>query len=175
MPRSRRSRPRTSGVFLGADGRARYTSGSPWEPRVGYARAVRAGDRVLVSGTTGLRRDGSIPPDAFRQTERALDIIEEALTALGSSRRAIVRLRIFVTDLADFPAIARALGARFRSVRPACTLVRVAGLLRPSMRVEVEAEAVDLAPAREPGAPSPLARGRAPSRTRRARGPPRLS
>ena len=142
MPQSRRStrpRPRSR---PGED-RVRYSSGTPWEPKVGYSRAVRVGRRIYVSGTTATAPDGSIVGrgDAYAQTVQALDNIERALVALGSRTADIVRLRLFVTDIGDFPPIAKALAERFLPVRPACTLVQVAGLVDPAMKVEVEADA----------------------------------
>ncbi len=103
---------------------------------------------MLVSGTTATAPDGTIVGrhDAYQQTVQALDNIERALTALGSSREAIVRLRLFITDFGDFEEIARALGERFREIRPTNTMVKVAGLIDPAMRVEIEAEAVDDGP-----------------------------
>jgi len=111
---------------------------------------VRVGEHVYVSGTTATARDGSIvgPGDAYRQTLQTLDNLERALGALGSSRAAIVRLRMFATDLARFDEIARALAERFRPVRPAMTLVEVSALVDPAMLIEIEADAVDLPPAR---------------------------
>jgi len=141
MPRSRRSDPPP------ADGsgtaRTRYASGTPWEPKVGYSRAVRVGRRIYVSGTTATAPDGTLVGrgDAYAQTVQALDNIETALAALGSGRADIVRVRVFVTDIGDFDAIARALGERFGEVRPANTLVQVAALVDPAMRVEIEADA----------------------------------
>ena len=162
MPRSRRSRSFPRVEPTGPDGRSRYASGTPWEPRVGYSRAVRVGDRVLVAGTTATGPDGRVvaPGDAYRQTVRTLQNIERALRALGSAPEAVVRLRVYVTEFADFPGIARALAARFRSVRPAATMVKVAGLIDPAMRVEIEVEAVDL-PGRSRSA-RPRRRRRAP-------------
>jgi enamine deaminase RidA (YjgF/YER057c/UK114 family) len=153
-----------------AGDRARYSSGTVWERTVGYSRAVRVGRHVYVSGTTATGPDGRIvaPEDAYRQTVQVLDNIERALRALGSDRSAIVRLRIFVRSIADFAAIGRALGERFRDVRPAATLVEVSGLVDPAMRVEIEAEADDP----EPRAPRPTAGRRAPGRARRADGRP---
>jgi enamine deaminase RidA (YjgF/YER057c/UK114 family) len=128
--------------------RERYSSGTPWEPTVGYSRAVRVGHHVYVSGTTATDADGRLlfPDDPYRQTVQILDNIERALTALDSSREAIVRLRTFVTDLARVEEVTRALGERFRPVRPAMTLVAVSGFLDPVMMVEIEAEADDLPP-----------------------------
>jgi len=142
MPRSRRSdrSPRRSGS--GAD-RTRYASGTPWEPKVGYSRAVRVGSHIYISGTTATAPDGSLVGrgDAYVQTVQALDNIERALGALGSERADIVRVRVYVTDLGDFEAIARALGERFGEVRPANTLVQVAALIDPAMKVEIDADA----------------------------------
>ena len=125
------------------DDRTRYASGTPWEGKVGYSRAVRVGPRIYVSGTTATAPDGSIVGrgDPYAQTVQALDNIERALAALGGRREDIVRVRVYVTDLGDFDAIARALGERFAEVRPANTLVRVAGLVDPAMRVEIDADA----------------------------------
>ena len=141
MPRSRRSRPPLPNG-PGAD-RTRYASGTPWEPKVGYSRAVRVGPRIYVSGTTATAPDGTIVGrgDAYAQAVQALDNIERALAALGGERADIVRVRVYVTDLGDFEAIARALGERFGEVRPANTLVQVAALIDPSMKVEIDADA----------------------------------
>ncbi|MGP8158625.1 MAG: RidA family protein [Thermoplasmata archaeon] len=125
------------------DDRTRYASGTPWEPKVGYSRAVRVGRRIYVSGTTATAPDGSVVGrgDAYAQTVQTLDNIERALTALGSRREEIVRVRVYVTDMGDFEAIARALGERFGEVRPANTLVQVAALIDPAMKVEIDADA----------------------------------
>ena len=115
---------------------------------------MRIGPRVLVAGTTATAPDGTIVGlgDAYRQAAQTLDNIERALTALGSAREHVVRLRVYVVDFVDFDAIARALSERYASIRPALSMVKVAGLVDPAMRVEIEAESVD--PAGEPG-PSP--------------------
>ncbi len=143
MARSAR-RPRRKAPPAGV--RQRFASGSRWEPVVGYSRALRVGVRVYVSGTTAFGPDGAIvaPGDPYRQTVQALDNIERALAALGSQREAIVRLRIFVTDLGRSSEVTRALGERFPPIRPAMTLVGVAGLIEPTMMVEIEADAEDL-------------------------------
>ena len=142
MPRSRRSAPpprrnRTR------DDRVRYASGTPWEPKVGYSRAVKVGRHIYISGTTATGPDGTVVGrgDAYAQTVQALDNIERALEALGSERADIVRVRIYVTDMGDFEAIARALAERFGEIRPANTLVQVAALIDPTMKVEIEADA----------------------------------
>ena len=156
MPRSAR-KPRHEPA--GAGVRQHYSSGSRWEPVVGYSRAVRVGSHVYVSGTTAFGPDGKIVGvgDVYRQTVQALDNIERGLVALGSHRAAIVRLRMFVTDLSRAGEVTRALSERFPPIRPAMTLVGVTGLLEPEMLVEVEAEADDLPTDRSP------ARARRPS------------
>lgn len=124
-------------------GRQLITSGTPWEAMAGYARAVRVGDKVYVSGTTASDADGAIqhPGDAAAQTRYVLRKIETALVEAGASLADVVRTRIFVRDLADWPAVARTHGEVFHNIRPACTLVR-AELIEPEMLVEIEAEAV---------------------------------
>ena len=126
--------------------RRRYSSWTPWEPTVGYSRAVRVGAHVYVSGTTAFARNGTIVGrnDPYRQTVQVLDNIERALRALGSGRAEVVRLRIFVTDHRRIEEVTRALGERFRPTRPAMTLVVVSALLDPAMIVEIEADADDL-------------------------------
>jgi enamine deaminase RidA (YjgF/YER057c/UK114 family) len=101
------------------------------------------GQRIYISGTTATGPDGSLVGlgDAYAQTVQALDNIERALAALGSERADIVRMRVYVIDIGDFEAIARALGERFREVRPANTLVQVAALIDPAMKVEIDADA----------------------------------
>ncbi len=116
---------------------------SPYEESIGFSRAVRVGDRILVSGTAPVEADGSSTPgDAEAQAERCLDIIIGSVRALGGQRTDIVRTRIFITDPADAEAVGRAHGRRFADVRPAATMVVVSGLLRPEWRVEIEAEAL---------------------------------
>jgi len=117
-------------------------SGTTWEALAGYARAVRVGDRVLVSGTTATGPDGLVGgSDAAAQARFVLDKIEAALAQLGASRRDVVRTRIYVRDLADWEAVARVHGERFHDVRPANTLVQ-AHLVGDEYLVEIEAEAV---------------------------------
>jgi enamine deaminase RidA (YjgF/YER057c/UK114 family) len=122
---------------------ARTASASPFEESIGFSRAVRIGDRVLVSGTAPVEADGSSTiGDAEAQAERCFDIIIGAIRQLGGARTDIVRTRMFITDPADADAIGRAHGRRFADVRPAATMVVVSALLRPEWRVEIEAEAV---------------------------------
>jgi enamine deaminase RidA (YjgF/YER057c/UK114 family) len=124
------------------DERGRVSSGSPYEPLIGFSRAVRDGDRVLVSGTGPVWPDGDCDPDPEAQARRCLEIIAAALAEAGATPADVVRTRMFLTDAADWEAVARAHGELFAEVRPAATMVVVAGLLDARWRVEIEAEAV---------------------------------
>jgi enamine deaminase RidA (YjgF/YER057c/UK114 family) len=121
--------------------RIRVSSGSRFEPVIGFSRAVRAGDRIVVSGTAPVWPDGSCPPDAAAQASRCLEIIEEALSQAGASRHDVVRTRMYLVDAADAEAVGEVHAQVFGSVRPAATMVIVAGLLDPRWLVEIEAEA----------------------------------
>lgn len=122
--------------------RRRVSSGSPYEDVIGFSRAVRAADRVLVSGTAPIAPDGSCPEDAGAQATRCLEIILAALAEVGAKASDVVRTRMFLVDIADADAVGRAHGAVFGDVRPVATMVVVAALLDPRWRVEIEAEAV---------------------------------
>lgn len=123
--------------------RRRTASASPYEAAIGFARAIRVEDRILVSGTAPVEPDGSSTlGDAEAQAERCLAIIVAAIEALGGEAEDVVRTRMFITDPADADAVGRAHGRWFADIRPASTMVVVAGLLRPEWRVEIEAEAV---------------------------------
>jgi enamine deaminase RidA (YjgF/YER057c/UK114 family) len=122
--------------------RRRIASGSPYEPVVGFSRAVRVGDRVLVGGTAPIWPDGSCDPDPEVQAARCLEIILAALAEAGAGPEHVVRTRMFLTHPADWEAVGRAHGAVFAELRPVATMVVVAGLLDPRWRVEIEAEAV---------------------------------
>jgi enamine deaminase RidA (YjgF/YER057c/UK114 family) len=126
--------------------RRRIASGSPYEPVVGFSRAVRVGDRVLVSGTAPIWPDGSCDPDPRVQAARCLEIVLAALAEAGAGPGDVVRTRMYVVDPADWEAVGRAHGAVFAEARPAATMVVVAGLLDSRWRVEIEAEAVAPAP-----------------------------
>jgi enamine deaminase RidA (YjgF/YER057c/UK114 family) len=117
-------------------------SGSPFEDRVGFSRAVRVGDRIVVSGTAPIWPDGSCDEDAYIQTVRCLEIIATSLADVGSSMTDVVRTRMYLVDAGDASAVGRAHAASFGSVRPAATMVVVAGLLDPRWRVEIEVDAV---------------------------------
>ena len=121
--------------------RRHVSSRSPYEGTIGFSRAVRSGDRVLVAGTAPVWPDGSCDPDAHVQARRCLEIIERALSDAGSSIARVVRTRMYITDPADAEAVGRAHAAVFGAVRPASTMVVVAALLDPRWRVEIEAEA----------------------------------
>ena len=122
--------------------RRRVASGSPYEPVIGFSRAVRVDDRVLVSGTAPIWSDGSCDPDPEAQAARCLEIILAALAEAGAGPEHVVRTRMYVLDPADWEAVGRAHGAVFAEVRPVSTMVVVAALLDPRWRVEIEAEAL---------------------------------
>jgi enamine deaminase RidA (YjgF/YER057c/UK114 family) len=122
--------------------RRRVSSGSPFEPRVGFSRAVRVDDRVLVSGTAPVWPDGSCDPHPEEQASRCLEIIVAALREAGAGAEHVVRTRSYLVDAADADAVAGAHHAIFADIRPASTMIVVAGLLDPRWRVEIEAEAV---------------------------------
>ena len=126
--------------------RLRVASGSPFEPLIGFSRAIRAGDRVLVSGTAPIWPDGSCDPDPEVQAARCLEIIVAALAEAGAEPRDVVRTRTYLVDPADWEAVGRAHGAVFAEIRPASTMVVIVGMLDPRWRVEIEAEAVVAGP-----------------------------
>lgn len=121
--------------------RVNISSGSPFEQTIGFSRAVRIGERVLVSGTAPVYPDGSCPDDAGAQTRRCLEIISSALHEAGSSLRHVVRTRIFLTSASDAASVGSSHAEVFGDVRPAATMVVVAALLDPRWKVEIEAEA----------------------------------
>ena len=134
----------------------RTWTGAPWEREVGYCRALRTGDRILVTGTAPVDDDGSVhaPGDAEAQARRCFDLIERALADLGAEMRHVVRTRMYVTDITRWRAIGRAHAERFAEHPPVTTMVEVQALIHPDMLVEIEAEAVvergDAPPARDP-------------------------
>ncbi len=120
----------------------RVSSGSPFEPAIGFSRALRVGDRVLVSGTAPVLPGGGCPEGAGPQARRCFEIIEAALAEAGAGLDDVVRTRMFLTAAEDADAVGAVHGEVLGHVRPAATMVVVAGLLDPAWRVEVEAEAV---------------------------------
>jgi enamine deaminase RidA (YjgF/YER057c/UK114 family) len=122
--------------------RKKVSSGSPFERTIGFSRAVRAGERVFVSGTAPIWPDGSCPDDPGAQARRCFEIIAAALAELGADLSAVVRTRMYLTDPADADAVGAEHGRLFAEIRPAATMVVVAALLDPRWKVEIEAEAV---------------------------------
>jgi enamine deaminase RidA (YjgF/YER057c/UK114 family) len=123
------------------DERQRISSGSPFEPTYGYSRAMRVGRRVLVSGTGPVWPDGTCDPDPEVQAARCLEIVAIALREAGGGLDDVIRTRMFITRVEDGDAVGRAHAAALGHIRPAATMVVVAGLLDPRWRVEIEAEA----------------------------------
>jgi enamine deaminase RidA (YjgF/YER057c/UK114 family) len=122
--------------------RRHVSSGSPYESVIGFSRAVRVGDRVLVSGTAPIWPDGSCDPDPGAQMQRCIEIVRSALEEAGASLDDVVRTRMYLTNVDDAPDVQRVHGESFGAIKPAATMIVVAGLLDPRWKIEMEAEAL---------------------------------
>ncbi len=125
-----------------ADGRQRIPPLSPFEEEIGFTRAIRVGNTIAVSGTVGVEADGSVKEDAGEQADRCFELIRQHIEALGGHMGDVVRIRMFVTDIADAMAVSAAFSRALKATRPTGTLVAVSALADPRWKVEIEADAI---------------------------------
>jgi enamine deaminase RidA (YjgF/YER057c/UK114 family) len=125
-----------------ADGRQRIPALSPFEEEIGFTRAIRAGNVIAVSGTVGVEADGSVKEDAGAQADRCFALIREHIEQLGGHMGDVVRIRMFVTDIADAMTVSAAFSRALKATRPTGTLVAISALADPRWKVEIEADAV---------------------------------
>lgn len=123
-------------------GRQTASSGSKWEPIMGYSRAVRAGNQIAVTGSVGINADGTYSKSLGDQTRRSLAIVQAAIEALGGKIENVIRTRMYVTDVSKWEEVARVHGEVFAEIRPATTIVEVARLIDGEAQIEIEADAV---------------------------------
>jgi enamine deaminase RidA (YjgF/YER057c/UK114 family) len=123
-------------------GRKCASSGSKWEPLMGYSRAVRSGNFIAVTGTVGINADGTYPEKLGDQTRRSLAIIRAAIEKLGGSMSHVIRTRMYVTDVSKWEEVAKVHGEVFAEIRPATTIVEVAKLIDKDAQIEIEADAI---------------------------------
>jgi enamine deaminase RidA (YjgF/YER057c/UK114 family) len=123
-------------------GRKCASSGSKWEPLMGYSRAVRSGNLIAVTGTVGVSADGTYASSIGEQTRRSLEIITAAVEALGGNIRQVIRTRMYVTDVTKWEEVARVHGEVFAEIRPATSILQVARLIDKDAQIEIEADAV---------------------------------
>ncbi len=123
-------------------GRLTASSGSKWEPLMGYSRAVRSGNLIAVTGTVGVGADGRYSPDLGEQTRRSLAIIQKAIESLGGKIEHVIRTRMYVTDVTKWEQVAKVHGEVFAQIRPATTIVQVSQLIDKEAQIEIEADAI---------------------------------
>ena len=123
-------------------GRKTASSGSKWEPKMGYSRAVRAGNVIAVTGSVGINADGTYSKSLGDQTRRSLAIIRAAVEALGGKIEHVIRTRMFVTDVSQWEQVASVHGEVFAEIRPATTIVEIAKLIDANAQIEIEADAI---------------------------------